>query len=98
MKLKKLTKRELETFLKKHKFWQTNSKQTELTRTVATKNFIDGLVLIARLSVHAEISNHHPDIILKYNQLKIKLSTHEIKNVSKKDLELATRIDLLIKD
>lgn len=91
--MKTLTKTEIKKFLKAHAGWQTNKKETELKCEVEFPKYIDGLVLIARIAVHAEILNHHPEVTYSYNRLKIKLSTHEVKGLTKLDTALASRID-----
>lgn len=91
--MKTVTKTELKRFLKKHEGWQANKKETELKCEVEFPNYIDGLVLIARIAVHAEILNHHPDITYSYNRLRVKLTTHEAKGITKLDTALAERID-----
>ncbi len=73
--------------------WNINSKQTEISRSFEFANFLSGLAFIAKVAVHAEILNHHPEIELTYTKVKIKLTTHDIKGLSSLDFELAKRID-----
>ncbi len=64
--LKLLTQKERLAKLKKLPLWKLNKKETELSRRISTKAFVDGLVLAARIAVHAEILEHHPTIELSY--------------------------------
>ncbi len=73
--------------------WMTNKKHTELSKTFACESFVDGLSLIARIAVHAELLNHHPTIELSYKSVKVTLTTHDAKGLTVKDFELAERID-----
>ncbi len=73
--------------------WMTNKKQTELSKVFHTDSFVDGLSLVARITVHAELLNHHPTIELTYGKVKVSLTTHDVKGLTAKDFELATRID-----
>jgi 4a-hydroxytetrahydrobiopterin dehydratase len=73
--------------------WMTNKKQTELSKSFTTDSFVDGLALTARITVHAELLNHHPIIELSYGMVKVTLTTHDVKGLSIKDFELAERID-----
>ncbi len=41
----------------------------------------------------AEELNHHPDWFNSYNELNIKLGTHDVGGVTMKDFELASRIE-----
>ncbi len=95
-KVTPLTKKEILKLKKSLPLWTFNKKETEISRTYTTKTHIDALVLIARITVHAQVLNHHPEIIFSYAKLKITLTTHDVKGLSKLDLELATQIDLLL--
>ncbi len=92
-RIKKLTIGEVSKSLKKIPEWTINTKQTEISRTFLFHNFLNGLAFIAKITVHAEILNHHPDVELSYEKVKVRLQTHEVKGVSNLDIELAKRID-----
>jgi 4a-hydroxytetrahydrobiopterin dehydratase len=55
----------------------------------AAKGFID------KVADAAEKVQHHPDVIWNYNQVKLSLTTHSERGVTKKDFELAKEIDRL---
>lgn len=44
----------------------------------------------------AEEIDHHPDILLQYNEIKITLVTHDEAGVTLKDIEMAKKIDSLL--
>jgi 4a-hydroxytetrahydrobiopterin dehydratase len=88
-----LTKTELNKALSKLSDWKCNPKGTALTRTFAFKTHVDALVFIARVSVHAQVIDHHPQILFTYAHVKITLTTDSIKALSKYDIALAERID-----
>lgn len=92
-----LTKREIERALKKHVSWSMNTKETMFFKTFTFKTYIEALVFIARISVHAEVLKHHPDIEFSYAKVKVKLTTHELKGITKVDLALLERIETLEK-
>ena len=73
-----------------------NAKYSQLSRSVSFSSYIDGLIFIARTTVHAEILSHHPEITFTANKLVYKLSTKELKSVSKLDTDLAKRIDKIL--
>ena len=53
---------------------------------------------MTRVAILAEKQNHHPWWSNVYNQVEIKLTTHDAGNtISKKDIDLAAAIDALIK-
>ena len=90
-----LTNKELEKRFKALTTWELNKKNTQLTKTFQTNTFIAGLAFVAKIAVHAEVLGHHPDIELSYNAVKVKLSTHDLKGLTRDDFELAKRIDNL---
>jgi 4a-hydroxytetrahydrobiopterin dehydratase len=94
---KTISKVELVKFLKQNSDWSVNSKNTQISNTISFKNHVSALVFIARVIVHAEVLNHHPDITFTYQKVKIVITTHSLKGLSKLDLELAKRIDALKK-
>lgn len=91
-----LTKKQINKFLKEHEAWLVNKKGTELSRSVYFKEYLDGLMLIARIAVYAEMMNHHPDITFKYGSLKIKLTTHNAKGLTELDTAFAGTIDHVV--
>ncbi len=90
---KKLKQSDIEKKLKKLPEWNVNTKVTEISRTFPLRSFITGLSFIAKIAVHAELMNHHPDIELSYGSVKVRISTHDIKGLSNLDFELAEKID-----
>jgi 4a-hydroxytetrahydrobiopterin dehydratase len=93
--MKQLTQKEVEKNLVRINAWMTNKKATELSKYFKTDSFLDGLALIAKIAVHAELMNHHPEILLSYDQVIVRLSTHDVKGLTKLDFELAKRIDAI---
>lgn len=92
---KKMSVSDIKKKMMKLTNWSLNAKQTEISRSITFDSFLSGLAFIAKLTVHAEILGHYPDIELTYSKVKINLSTHEIKGLSSTDFELAKRIDAL---
>lgn len=90
-----LNKREINAVLKKHDGWLVNAKETFFYKTFTFPKYIDGLVFIARITVHAEVLQHHPDIEFSYGKVKVKLSTHDLKGLTKVDVALLERIEKL---
>lgn len=58
------------------------------------KDFKEAVAFVNKVAESAEELNHHPDILLwNWNQVKLTLSTHKVKGLSKNDFELASKID-----
>ncbi len=67
-----------------------------LTRSFRFKNFSEAFGFMSRVALEAEKMNHHPDWSNRYNEVHVKLSTHDKGDViTEKDRALAARIDML---
>ncbi|MFD2934588.1 4a-hydroxytetrahydrobiopterin dehydratase [Spirosoma flavum] len=74
--------------------WQEQDNQ--LTREFQFANFSEAFAFMTRVALIAEKMNHHPWWSNVYNQVTIKLSTHDAGNiVTEKDHKLAAAIDRL---
>ena len=93
MKKKALKTKEIEKNLKDFSGWTVNKAETQMSKIFPFPNFVTALAFCAKVAVHAEVLGHHPDLELSYGKVKVKLSTHEIKGLSKLDFELAKRIE-----
>jgi 4a-hydroxytetrahydrobiopterin dehydratase len=56
---------------------------------VGSVRFLDGVV------EPAEAMNHHPDVEISWDRVKLTLSTHSEGGLTEADFELAARIDAL---
>lgn len=60
-------------------------------------DFRSAFEFLQEVALLAEEHHHHPDIELRYNRLKLRLSTHDAGNtITKKDLGLAEAINKLL--
>jgi 4a-hydroxytetrahydrobiopterin dehydratase len=76
--------------------WQEQDNQ--LTRSFAFSTFSEAFAFMTRVALLAEQQNHHPWWSNVYNQVTIRLSTHDAGNVvTEKDRTLAQAIDKLLK-
>lgn len=66
-----------------------------ITREYVVGNFRDAVALVVRIAFEAEAVNHHPDIDVRYNRVRLALSTHSEGGVTAKDLELARTVESL---
>ncbi len=75
--------------------WQEQDNQ--LTRDFQFANFSEAFAFMTRVALVAEKMDHHPWWSNVYNQVTIKLSTHDAGNtVTIKDHKLAAAIDKVI--
>lgn len=69
---------------------------SSITRTIELPTFPAAITFVARVADAAESANHHPDIDIRWRKLTFTLSTHSEGGLTKKDVDLAHRIDALL--
>lgn len=83
----------LQNELKTLKEWQIQS--GKLCRTFTFKDFVAAIAFVQNIMPIAEKLNHHPDIDIRYNKVTLQLITHDVGEITSKDVELAKNIDAL---
>jgi 4a-hydroxytetrahydrobiopterin dehydratase len=64
-----------------------------LVKTYSFPAFRDSIVFVNRVATLADDANHHPDIDIRYDRVRIGLSTHDAGGITAKDTALAEKID-----
>ena len=67
-----------------------------IRRTYKTNSWKGTLMVIGTVGHLAEAAWHHPDITASYAWVEVRLMTHTAKGITKKDLELAKKIEEVI--
>jgi 4a-hydroxytetrahydrobiopterin dehydratase len=89
-----LTDAELAEALASLPDWERDS--TTIRRTVELAGFRAAIALVNAVADAAEEANHHPDIsIHRYRRVTFTLTTHAAGAITRRDIELAARIDEL---
>ena len=73
-------------------------KKEFITKTFAFKDFKECMSKMVQIGFEAEKMNHHPNWSNVYNKLEINLSTHDKGGVTQLDIDLASKIEELIKN
>ena len=50
-------------------------------------------MFVSAVGVLAEARNHHPDILIQWNRVRLTLSTHDASGLTMKDFDLAKEIN-----
>ncbi len=93
---KPLLKRDRAKLEKQFSGWKFATDGTKATLTLSFKRHVDAVVFIARLSVHTEVINHHPDILLTNAKVKVTTTTHDAKALTELDVELMRRTERIL--
>ena len=62
------------------------------------KNFLRAMLFVNAVAYLAESVNHHPDIIIHYNEVTLRNWTHVANAVTERDFRLAEKIDAFVDD
>jgi 4a-hydroxytetrahydrobiopterin dehydratase len=79
--------------LKKVPEWELEKKHIE--RTFEFDDFSESIDFVNSVAEVAEEAEHHPDIDIRYNKVRLVLSTHSKGGLTELDFSLAERIDTL---
>lgn len=71
--------------------WQRVGKAIE--RNFEFKDFAEAMKFVNRIADAAEEANHHPDIDIRYNKVKLALISHDSGGVTQRDVRMARKID-----
>ena len=66
-----------------------------ISRNFMFKNFVNAFSFMTAVALMAERMDHHPDWSNIYNNVTIKLNTHDANGITQHDLDLALAIDRL---
>ena len=66
-----------------------------VTRSFQFPDFKTALDFVNRVGAVAEEEGHHPDLLLKWGQVDIKIWTHKVDGLTESDFILAAKIDRL---
>ncbi|MCI0432328.1 MAG: 4a-hydroxytetrahydrobiopterin dehydratase [Gemmatimonadetes bacterium] len=66
-----------------------------IVRSFRFRDFAQAIDFVRRVAELAEDANHHPDIDIRYTRVILTVSTHSAGGITRKDLDLAARINTL---
>lgn len=68
----------------------------EIVRTFRLANFPAAIAFLTHVAFLAEAAGHHPDIDIRYNRVRLALTTHDAGGLTEKDFALAAAIDEIL--
>ena len=87
-----LNKAEINQSLTKLNDWLIEGNQ--IAKQFQFKDFAEALSFVNKVGAEAENMDHHPDIFIhSWNKVKITISTHSEGGITKKDFQLAGKIE-----
>ena len=74
--------------------WRREGKT--IVREFEFKDFLGAIDFVNRIAKAAESARHHPDIEVRWNKVRLSLSTHDQGGLTAKDFDLAGNFDDLL--
>jgi 4a-hydroxytetrahydrobiopterin dehydratase len=68
----------------------------EITRTYELPTFPEAIAFVGRVAEVAEAADHHPDLDIRYRNVRVALTTHDSGGLTAKDVSLAGQIDAVV--
>lgn len=87
------TPEEAQARLKKLPEWKLEAH--EIVRTFVFPDFVAAIDFVNAVAEQAEQAGHHPDIDIRYNQVRLALSSHDAGGLTPRDFDLAAAIDAI---
>jgi len=87
----RLKKGRIKAELSKMGGWKLQGKQ--IGKLFVFEDFLQSIRFVNRVAKLAEAMNHHPDIAIEYNRVRLTLTTHDEGGLTMKDFRLARQIN-----
>ena len=91
----KLSDQQRDEALERLSDWQAQGEA--ITRTFQLRDFGRAIDFVNAVAEMAEDANHHPDIDIRYNKVRLSLVTHDAGGLTAKDFDLAAQAEKLAK-
>ncbi|MGV3533149.1 MAG: 4a-hydroxytetrahydrobiopterin dehydratase [Chthoniobacteraceae bacterium] len=88
-----LNAQDIKDWLKKLPEWELEKKHIE--RTFEFEDFNGAIDFVNGVAEIAEDEEHHPDMDIRYNKVRVQLSTHTEGGLTERDFEVAEKVDTL---
>ncbi len=75
--------------------WSLEDGGKALVRSFKFKDFSEAFGFLARVALHAEKVDHHPEFTSRWNRVDFRLTSHDAGAVTNRDRKLAESIDAL---
>lgn len=73
--------------------WQDAAKGTAIEKTFKFVGFSDAWAFMSRCALLAEKMDHHPEWSNTYNQVDVRLNSHDMGGVTDRDISMARKMN-----
>lgn len=95
MTIPRLSSAEVDALLRDHPGWTLRDDGLAIEREFKFADFSEAFGFMARVALHAEKVDHHPEWSNVYNRVCITLTTHDTGGLSARDAAMAAAIGKL---
>jgi 4a-hydroxytetrahydrobiopterin dehydratase len=92
---KPLSDDEIVTMLREIPGWERNG--GEISKTFPFKNYYETLAFVNATAWISHREDHHPDLEVGYNKVRMRYSTHSVGGLSEFDFICAAKIEAIVK-
>lgn len=96
MPIARLTEAERDAALAALPPWRLRDDGLAIVRDLKFADFAEAFGFMARVAIHAEKVDHHPEWANVYNRVSVTLTTHDAGGLSLRDVALAREIDRIV--
>lgn len=75
--------------------WTLSADGKAIEKRFTFADFSQAFGFLARVALHAEKVDHHPEFTSVWNRIDFRLTSHDADGVTQRDVELARAIDVL---
>ena len=76
--------------------WALEDGGKALVRSMKFQDFSEAFSFLARVALHTEKVDHHPEFTSVWNRVDFRLTSHDAGGVTDRDLDLAETINRLV--
>ena len=86
----KMTEQAIAEAMQRLPGWKLES--GELVRRWSFPDFVQAMVFVNSVAEAAEAAGHHPDIDIRYNQVRLGLVSHDAGGITDRDISMAANL------
>lgn len=75
--------------------WTLEKNGQAITRSFGFRDFNEAFAFLTRVALHAEKVDHHPEFTSVWNRVDFRLTSHDVGEVTDRDVALAKAINRL---
>ena len=75
--------------------WSEVDGRDAITKNFKFTDFVEAFGWMTRAAILAQVADHHPEWSNTYNRVTVVLTSHDVKGLSKRDIDLAHKMDAL---